>query len=46
MKQCYELECQECEEFSRVLMDDDDNFPMYCPLCGGEAEAEVTDLEL
>ena len=46
MRQCYELECPDCGEFTRVLMDDDDNFPIYCPLCGAEAETEVTDLEL
>jgi len=46
MNRMYELECSVCEEFTRVGIEDDDTFPTYCPLCGGEAEATLDDLEL
>ena len=42
----FELECSECGEFTHVLLEDDDVFPTKCPLCGGECEAELEELEL
>jgi endogenous inhibitor of DNA gyrase (YacG/DUF329 family) len=45
MKQEYEVECPECEEFTFVQTEDDDNYPRFCPLCGAEAEVEITDMK-
>ena len=42
----YELECLECEEFSYVTLEEDETFPTFCPLCGAEAESEITELDL
>jgi Zn finger protein HypA/HybF involved in hydrogenase expression len=42
----YELECSECEEFTYVLLEEDEMYPCICPLCGAEAESEPTELEL
>jgi Zn finger protein HypA/HybF involved in hydrogenase expression len=41
----YEVDCPECEEFTNVRTDDDDHYPCFCPLCGAEAEVEITDIK-
>ncbi len=47
MDQAYELECMECGEFTTVVLEyETESYPTHCPLCGGEAEAELVELKL
>ncbi len=41
----YEIHCEECGEVSYIKTNGD-AFPSFCPLCGAEAEAELTEMRL
>jgi DNA-directed RNA polymerase subunit M/transcription elongation factor TFIIS len=45
MHQTYEIDCPECEELTYAQVEDDDNYPRFCPMCGAEAEVEITDIK-
>tara|TARA_Y100000589_G_scaffold108513_1_gene103125 strand:- start:665 stop:808 length:144 start_codon:yes stop_codon:yes gene_type:complete len=38
----YEIICHVCESHTHIIIDNDEE-PLYCPMCG--AEAEVIELE-
>jgi|DEB0MinimDraft_6_1074348.scaffolds.fasta_scaffold00194_18 hypothetical protein len=36
----YQVECVICDGITKVVCSYDDDEPLYCPLCGEEAEVE------
>jgi hypothetical protein len=36
----FELECAICDNITRVVCNYDDDSPLFCPMCGEEAEVE------
>jgi len=35
----YEIICHVCESHTHIIIDNDEE-PLYCPMCGAEAEVE------
>jgi rRNA maturation endonuclease Nob1 len=36
----YEISCEVCEKDSQVYIEDNDEMPSFCPMCGSPVEVE------